>query len=184
MKSLTVGCTSALVGLVIGVVLGLGASSLLGRAESSSASVTPVVSTARGDMTIIVSARYLNTQLQQLVKQTGLAKQATLTLVAPNIAQMTVAIDTRLMGQAVTGNVSARMRVAVQSGRVVLTIEKVDASNINIPQTLFTPILDQVRTQAEDQINRIIQHELQGTGLRLTSIRIAPDEVTLDLTAQ
>ncbi|MCX7837962.1 MAG: DUF2993 domain-containing protein [Anaerolineae bacterium] len=183
MKNLTVGCTSALVGFVIGVVLGLGASSLLGRTESS-APITPVMSTSRNDMTIIVSASYLNTQLQQLVKQTGLAKQAALTLTAPNIAQINVTIETRMMGQTVTGNVSARMRVAVQSGRVVLTIEKVDTGNVNIPQTLFAPILDQVRTQAEDQINRIIQHELQGTGLRLANVRIAPNEVTLDLTAQ
>lgn len=45
MKSLAVGCTSALVGLVIGIVLAFGAWSLLARAEPSPSS-TPIVSTS------------------------------------------------------------------------------------------------------------------------------------------
>lgn len=183
MKSLAVGCTSALVGLVIGIVLAFGAWSLLGRAESPTP-VAPIVSTARGDVTIIVSAKYLNTQLQQLVKQTGVATQATLTLVAPNSAQINATIETRILGQVISGSAVARVRVAVQNSRVVLTIEKVDVSGIGISQSLVTPIVEQVRAQVEDQINKTIQRELQGTGLRLTNIRIAPNEIAVDLTAQ
>lgn len=183
MKSLAVGCTSALVGLVIGIVLAFGAWSLWLRVESS-APTTPIVSTAHSDVTITVSAKYLNTQLQQLVKQTSVAKQATLTLVAPNSAQINTTIETRILGQAISGSAVARVRVAVQNNRVVLTIEKVDVSGIGISQSLVTPIVEQVRAQVEDQINKTIQRELQGTGLRLTNIRIAPNEIAIDLTAQ
>jgi hypothetical protein len=181
MKSLLIGCTSALVGLVIGIGLAFVAWTLLARAESS-APTTPVVGTARGDVTISVSAKYLNTQLQQLVKQTGLAQQATLTLVAPNIAQISATIETRILGQAISGSAVARVRVTVQNSRVVLTVEKVDVSGVGISQSFITPIVEQARVQIEDQINKMIQRELQGTGLRLSNIRIAPNEIAIDLT--
>lgn len=183
MKSLAVGCTSALVGLVIGIVLALGAWSLFARTESSVPTV-PSADTTRGDVTILVSAKYLNTQLQQLIKPTGLAKQATLTLVAPNLAQINVAIETRILGQTISGNATARVRVAVQHSRVVLAVEKVDVSGVGMSPALVTPIIEQVRAQVEDQINKTIQRELQGTGLRLTNIRITPNEIAIDLTAQ
>lgn len=183
MKEVTVGCVSAILGLGVGIVLAFGTWSLLARAESPPSS-TPIVSTARGDVTIIVSAKYLNTQLQQLVKQTGVAKQATLTLVAPNIAQINTTIETRILGQTISVNTTVRVRVTVQNSRVVLTVEKVDVSGVGISQSLVTPIVEQVRAQVEDQINKTIQRELQGTGLRLTNIRIAPNEIAIDLTAQ
>ncbi|MBM3128341.1 MAG: hypothetical protein FJ009_06855 [Chloroflexi bacterium] len=183
MKDLALGCLGAILGLVVGIALTFGVMSLLPKTEPAE-KVASVVGASRGDVTITVSAKYLNAQLQQIAKQSGLAKQATLTLVAPNIVQVVVAVDTKILGQTMAGNATARMRVAVQNGRVALAVEKVDVSGIGVSQSLVTPIVEQVRAQAEDQINRALQRELQGTGLRLSNLRVAPNEIAADLTAQ
>ncbi|MCI0477848.1 MAG: DUF2993 domain-containing protein [Anaerolineales bacterium] len=182
MKDLAIGCLGAILGLVVGIALTFGAMSLLPKTDSSE-KVASVISGSRGDVTITVSAKYLNAQLQQLTKQTGLAKQATLTLVAPNIVQVVVAVDTKILGQTISGNAIARLRVSVQNGRVALAVEKIDVSGIGVSQSLVAPMVEQVRTQAEDQINKMIQRELQGTGLRLSNVRVAPNEIAVDLVA-
>jgi hypothetical protein len=183
MKDLALGCLGAILGLVVGIALTFGVMSLLPKTDSAE-KVAAVVGASRGDVTITVSAKYLNAQLQQIVKQTGAAKQATLTLVAPNLAQINAVIETKILGQAVAGSVLARLRVSVQSGCVALAVEKIDVSGIGISPTLVAPLVEQVRAQAEEQINKVIQRELQGTGLRLSNIRVAPGEVAVDLTAQ
>jgi hypothetical protein len=43
---------------------------------------------------------------------------------------------------------------------------------------------EQLRAQAEDQINKMIQRELQGTGLRLVNLRMTPSEIAADLAGQ
>ena len=183
MKSIGIGCTGAILGLVVGIVLTFGVMSLLPK-ENSPAASEPIPSTSRADVTITVSASYLNAQLQQVVKQTGLAKQGTLTLVAPNILQIVVAVDTKILGQTISGNATVRMRVLVQNGRVLFAVEKLDVSGIGISQALVSPAIEQLRAQAEDQINKMIQHELQGTGLRLSNIRVMPSEIAADLATQ
>lgn len=183
MKNLAIGCTSAILGLLIGVGLTWGALALVPKTESAE-KFAVAVSATRGDVTITVSAKYLNAQLQQIVQQTGWAKQATLTLSAPNLAQLNLALETKILGRTITGSAVARVRVAAQNGRVALTVEKVDVSGIGVSQSAVAPIVEQVRAQTEDQINRALQRELQGTGLRLSNIRITSSEIAMDLVSQ
>jgi len=183
MKSIAIGCTGAILGLVIGIVVAFGVMSFFPK-ESSLAANTPVPGAPRADATVAVTASYLNAQLQQVVKQTGLAKQATLTLAAPNIVQVAVAVDTKILGQTISGNATARMRVSTENARVLLAVEKLDVSGVGISQSLVSPMIEQLRAQAEDQINRMIQRELQGTGLRLSNIRVMSSEIAADLVGQ
>ena len=183
MKEIAIGCTSVILGLVVGIVLTFGVMALLPK-ESSPGMTAPLASTVRADVAVTVSANYLKAQLQQVVKQTGLAKPATLTLAAPNIVQVAVAVDTKILGQTISGNATARMRVSVQNARVLLAVEKLDVSGVGISQALVSPTIEQLRAQAEDQINRMIQRELQGTGLRLSNIRVIPSDIAADLVGQ
>jgi len=183
MKTLAVGCLGAIVGLVLGILLTFGAWSLWTRTNPSPQSA-PILDASRGDVTLTISANYLNARLQHIVKQTGLVKQATLTLLAPDIAQINATMDAKILGQTISGSALARVRIAVQNGRVLLTIEKVDVSGIGISQSFVTPVIEQLRAQMEDQINKVIQRELQGMGLRLVNIQVMPNRVTVDLTAQ
>ncbi len=183
MKEIAIGCIGAILGLVVGIVLTFGALSLLPKTDPAE-KVASAVGASRADAMVTVSASYLNAQLQQIVKQTGLAKQATLTLVAPNIAQVVVAVDTKILGQTIAGNATARLRVSAQNGRVLLAIEKLDVSGIGVSQSLVSPMVEQLRAQAEDQVNKMIQRELQGTGLRLSNIRVTPSEIAAELAAQ
>jgi len=95
-----------------------------------------------------------------------------------------VAVDTKILGQTISGNATARMRVSVQNARVLLAVEKLDVSGVGISQSLVSPTIEQLRAQAEDQINRMIQRELQGTGLRLSNIRVIPSDIAADLVGQ
>jgi len=183
MRDIAIGCVSAILGLVVGVALTFGAMSLEPKTDSAE-KVASIAGSWRSDVTVTVTASYLNAQLQQVVKQTGLAKPATLTLVAPNIVQIVVAVDTKILGQTISGNATARMRVSVQNGRALPAIEKLDVSGIGISQSHVSPTIEQLRAQAEDQINRMIQRELQGTGLRLSNIRVTPSEIAADLATQ
>jgi len=72
MKEIAIGCTSVILGLVVGIVLTFGVMALLPK-ESSPGMTAPLASTARADVAVTVSANYLNAQLQRVVKQTGLA---------------------------------------------------------------------------------------------------------------
>lgn len=182
MKEVAVGCVSAILGLGIGIVLMFGAMTFLPKADAPAAEkVATVVSGSRGDVTITVSAKYLNAQLQQIAKQTGLAKQVTLTLIAPNIIQVVIVVDTKILGQTFSGSATARLRVSVQNSRVALAVEKIDVSGIGVSQSLVASTVEQIRVQAEEQINRALQRELQGTGLRLSNIRITTSEIIVDL---
>jgi hypothetical protein len=181
-KDITIGCAGTILGLVVGIILAFGVMSLLPK-ENMVSTTASALSALRGDVMVTVSANYLNTQLQQSVKQTGLAKQAMLTLVAPNIVQVAIAVDTKVLGQTISGNATARMRLSVQNGRALIAIEKIDVSGIGISQSLVSPAIEQLRAQAEDQINRMIQRELQGTGLRLSNIRVTPSEIAVDLSS-
>lgn len=180
MKDLALGCFGAILGLVVGIILTFGAMSLLPKTDSSE-KVASVIGGSRGDVTITVSAKYLNAQLQLLAKQTGLAKQATLTLVAPNLAQINAAIETKILGQTLSANATARLRVSAQNGRVALAVEKIDVSGVGVSQALVASTVEQFRAQAEEQINRALQRELQGTGLRLSNLRVTSSEIIADL---
>jgi hypothetical protein len=182
-KDIAIGCASAILGLVVGVVLTFGVMSLVPKPDSAEKAAA-IGGSSRSDVVVTVTASYLNAQLQQVIKQTGLVKQATLTLVAPNIVQVAVVVDTKILGQTISGNATARMRVAVQNARILLTVEKLDLSGIGISQSLVSPIIEQLRAQVEDQINKMIQRELQGTGLRLSNVRVTPSEIAVDLATQ
>ncbi len=182
MKTLTLGCVGAMAGLVLGILLTLGASSLW--TPTHVAQAMPIANVTRGDVTITISAKYLDAQLQHIVKQTNLAKQATVTLVAPDRARVQATLDTNILGRTLSANTTIEVRLAVHNGRVALSVERIDVSGVGVARVLVTPLVNQWRAQAENHINTALQRELQRTGLRLTGLRITPSELVIELTMQ
>ncbi len=183
MRQVAVGCVSAIIGLIVGVILMLGATQVLSKTDTPNIPA-PIPSSSRTDVSITPSAAFVNSQLSQAVRQSGLAKQATIALDAPNVVQVTATIETSILGQRVSVNATARMRVSVKGGRILLAVEKVDTGNTLIPQSLIAPTVENLRVQAENQINLLVQRSLQGTSLRVTNVRITPNDVTVDLVSQ
>ena len=69
MKQLGIGCLGGVIGLVAGLALAFAAAQLMpGNALPTA---TPPASTA--DVTITANAAFINSQLQQAVRQSGLA---------------------------------------------------------------------------------------------------------------
>jgi hypothetical protein len=179
-KNILVGCAAAILGLSIGVALTIGFFSMGTR----QAIETPIPAPSQRDVTITASAAFLNTQIQQAAKQTNMLKQTAVTLDVPNIIKVATVVDVTILGQRINTNATATMRVSVKNNRIALAIDKVDTGNALVPQSMLNSTIESVRAQAENQINTLVQRGLQGTGLKLSNVRITPGEMVIDLSAQ
>ncbi len=177
MRSFAIGCVCAIVGLVIGVALAAGVFSFSNRAAAQIPTPIPNASA----VSVTASATYLDSVVQQAARQSGMLRNATVTLESPNIVKVAATVDVTVLGQRVNANATATMRVSVKNNRIALVIEKIDAGTLPVPQSLITSNLESLRAQAENQINTLVQRSLQGTNLRLSNIRITPAELIVDL---
>jgi hypothetical protein len=173
MKTPVIGCTGALIGLVVGILLTFAVNLF----TPIGARVAPLDS-SQADVTITASAAFVNSQLPAFVKQTGLVKQATLNFMPPNLARIAATTDVSLFGQRIAINAMVTMQMRVENGRVVLTIDQVQAGGLNVPQSFANGFAENYRAQAEEQINRALTRALPGMSLRLISIATAQDEIT------
>ncbi|MDE3089928.1 MAG: hypothetical protein KGJ80_11160 [Chloroflexota bacterium] len=181
MKSLFFGCLSAGLGLIVGIVLALAATQFF---QANSPQEIPPPPESQAEVSVTASASFINSQMQQAVRQSGLARQATITLAAPNVIRTRTLVDLTIAGQSISVNVTAAMSVTVQKGRITLTVDKVDAGGIAVPQSAIGSTVEKMRALAEDQINRMVQRALQGTALRVSNVRVTPMDLTVDLVSQ
>ncbi len=184
MRSFGIGCVSILLGMFVGAALALLAVQFTGGGSSGTVAAQQPATTDQADISVSASAAYAGTQIQAAIRQTGLAKQATISLAAPNLVKVTTPVSINLLGQQVQVNATVSMRVTVQNGRVLLKIDNVDANGLNVPSELIGSYMETFRAQGEDQLNKLIQRGLQGTGLRITNVRVAADAITVDLSSR
>lgn len=178
MKSLTIGCIGAILGLLAGVALMTFGSGLFSKPPAPPAA--PITSTPP-DLAITASAPFIATQLQQTLRQNNLAKNATATFAAPNLVRIGATQDISVLGFSMAVNATVTMRVTVQSGRIVLKTESVNTGSLPIPQSTLDATIEPMRLQAEEQMNRAAQSALRGTSLRVTNIRMTETDVTVEL---
>lgn len=178
MKSVGMGCIGIGLGVIVGIVLAFGANALFAGRTPNIA--VPTLLPGQPDLTVTTSAAYLNAQAQPLARATGLARQVTLSFSAPNLCRAVVVSD---LGTALTLNATITMRVAVQNGRITLTVQDTQVSGTSIAQVVVAQQVEKIRAQAEEQINRQLQRALQGTGMRLVGVTFTPSEVTLQFKA-
>ncbi len=183
MKQIAIGCVSLALGLIVGIILTFAAMTLMTR-QNVSAVTAPTPLATRSDVSITANATFINSQIQQTVRQSGLLKQASVTLDSPNIIKINAAVDTTILGQRITANPTAIMRVTVKSNRIVLNVEKIDTGNAAVPASVMSGTTETLRAQAEDVINRQITRALQGTSMKLVNVRMTPNEMTMDLVSQ
>lgn len=181
MKNVIIGLAGALLGLCLGIILAIGFFSV----GVSSLIETPIPASPASEqfVTVTASEAYLNAQFQQVARQTNMLKNASVALDVPNIIRATTTVDVTVLGQRVNTNATVTMRVAVKSNRIVLTVEKIDAGAVPVPQVTVNNAIENLRAQGENQINNLIQRGLQGTGLRLANVRVTPSAMIVDLTS-
>ncbi len=176
MKEIAIGCVSAILGLMLGAALGFGVSRLVPSASAPTIPA-PIAAPGQADVSVVLSAAFLNAQMQQVAKPSGI-KSLSITLAAPNVMQAVAVVETSVLGQKISVNVRARTRVTVQSGRIRLTVEQVETSGVSVPSSLVNSTVETLRVQAETQVNLLVQRALQGTSLRVTGVVITPNDVT------
>jgi hypothetical protein len=182
MKNWTIGCFAVLGGFFIGVLLTLGFWGFSNRVVN--ATPDPGLPLAPSDVTITASTAFLNAQFQQAARQSNILKQSSITLQAPNIIKTMTVVDVTLLGQRITANATITMRVTVRNNRILLAVEKIETGNLPVPQSSANTAIENLRAQAENQINALVQRGLQGTGLRVQNVRMNANEMIVDLTAQ
>ena len=179
-RNVLIGCFGMILGLCVGAGLTFGYFSIGTRQVIE----TPIPVPSDKVVTITTSAAYINTQVQQVAKQTNMLKQTTATLDVPNLIKVATVVDVTILGQRINTNATVMMRVAVKSNKVALSIDKIETGNVLVPQSLLNSTVENIRAQAETQINALVQRGLQGTGLKLVNIRMTPGEMNIDLSAQ
>jgi hypothetical protein len=177
------GCIGAVLGVVIGAVVAFGIVQFV-ASSNAEPTLVPVFPAGQSDVSITASAAYINSEFQQSIKQSGLAKQATITLISPNVIQVAAPVDASVFGFPISVNATVTLRVLVQRGRVVLAIEKLDAGGIAVAPSALGTDVEKMRASAEDQINRLAQRALQGSNLHVTNVRITSEGLTIDLMSQ
>ncbi|MCL4395545.1 MAG: hypothetical protein M1482_12220 [Chloroflexi bacterium] len=180
MKQFAAGCLLTLLGLIAGLVIAFAAFTLLPSSRPEPA----VTAVGQPDVTISFSAHYVGAQAQQAVKQSGLASSATTTLAAPDLIRISAPVDASSFGLPLTVDATITLRVGVQQGRVVLTVAGAGAGGIPVTQDTFGPVLERLRSSAEQEINAEVQSGLKGTGLAVGDIRVTSVEMTVDLVTQ
>lgn len=180
MKSLAIGCFGAFIGLIAGAAIVLIGS----RAIYAFAPSNPAQSNIHPDLSITASASFLESQIQQSLRANNLGKDATVTFATPNLVRVEANTQSSVLGLALNANLKVVMSVTVASSRLRLKIESVSAGNLPAPQAVSDVVVERLRAQAEDQMNREIQNVLRGTNLHLANIRISENDVTLELIGQ
>ncbi len=183
MRSFGFGCIGTALGLILGAMLAFGSLQVTGATQAQS-TVTPTPVVSQPDVTVTVSAAFLNSQLRQAARQIGMPQPTSLTLASPNLMQVTTSVDVSILGIPATVDANVSTRVSVQRGRIVLTVDKVSSGGIDIPQSLLGADVEKMRATAENQVNRLVQVALQGTGLHVTNVRMTPDAMSIDLSSQ
>ncbi len=182
MKGLGFGCLGAVIGLVVGIILAVAAAELMGSGSAQPAAVPPPAS--QSAVSITASAAFMNSQLQQAVRTSGLGNQPSITLASPNLVQVSGNVAVSILGIPLTADATVSMRVTVQRGRILLTVDRIDAGGIMVPQSAIGPEVEKTRAAVEDEINALVQRALQGTSLRVSNIRVTPNDMSIDLDNQ
>jgi hypothetical protein len=181
MKDFALGCISVLIGMFLGAAIVLVSIPLLNAGGIQPTPAPDTLLPDRPAVSVTASAAFMNSQMQPVLRQSGLASQATITFAAPNLIRFAAPMRITLLGQPIQVNAMVTMSIVVKSGRTVLTVEQVEANGLTVPREVVPAAIETMRAQSEDQVNRLIQRSLQGTGLRVINIRISPDAVIVDL---
>lgn len=174
----------AVLGAIAGFIAGIAITILGQNLFSKPLPVTALPPSTHPDLSITASATFVSSQLQPAMRQSGIAKNATVTFAVPNLVRVAAAQEVNVLGFTVTLNVTATLRVLLQNGRIVLKTESIDSGRLLIPQAPLDATVEQLRAQAEDQLNRVVQSALRGTNLHVSAIRMTESEMTVELSGR
>ncbi len=185
MKNSVLGCCGVILGIALGAVVMV---FVLSFVNVNAFAREPVAQEQllpnRPDVTITASNTFINPQLEQAIVKSGLAKQAHVSLVAPNIIRVESPVNVSFLGQLMTVDATVQMAVGVQGGRITLTTDKVEANGFGLSPSVLGQDFERQRKATEDEINREVQRSLEGTRLVVFDVRVAPEGLSVDLKMQ
>lgn len=131
------------------------------------------------DMTITLSERFMNQQLQAGMPSNGDVRDVSLDLHTGNRADVNSSITVSFFGSNIDLRPRAALFLSVQNGRVTITVGQIDVGGFGIPSSLVESQAAQLRQTAEQQLNQQLTQFTATTGLKLQSAATSEDSVTL-----
>ncbi len=127
------------------------------------------------DMTVTLSERFLNKMVAEGMPKGGDVSNAQIDLHQGNRADVTAAVKTGF----VTLTPKAAVTFAVQNGRIVIEVQRVDVGGFGVPNSLIEPQIAQLKQTAERELNQKLAELEKTTGLTLQSLSTTENSMTL-----
>ncbi len=128
------------------------------------------------DMSVTLSERFLNKQIIKGIPNTGEISNAQLDLHAGDLADVTATVQ---VNRLLTVQPKISVKLAVQNGRIVIEVQRVDVGGIGIPDSLIQAQVAQLKQTAEEELNKQFAELEKSTGLKLHSLSTTENSLTL-----
>jgi uncharacterized protein YpmS len=175
----SLGC---LTGLFLGIVLAVTA--LAGYAFLNSSNSPPFSTNASAtntDLTVTITENYLSDQLGEVLAARGLkASDLSVTLHAPNRADVTMTTTLTFLGQALQVRPRASFRIRITNGNLALDLDQVNLGGLAIPQEIVNQQMDPFKRYV-DQLDAELNRSLAASGLHVVGVQATEGALTVQL---
>lgn len=134
--------------------------------------------TQPSDLTITLSERLLNQQVNRGLATGADVRDVTIDLHSGNRADFSASLDVVVFTR-ITVRPRASVLLTLQNGRVALTVQQVDIAGIGIPSNLIESQISNLRTNGENLLNQQLALISANSGLILRSVSTTETDLTL-----
>lgn len=134
--------------------------------------------TLPSDLTIALSERFLNQQVNRGLSTSADVRDVTIDLHSGNRADFSASLDVVLLTR-ITVRPRASVLLTLQNGRVALAVQQVDIAGIGIPSNLIESQISNLRTTGENLLNQQLALISANAGLTLRSVSTTETDLTL-----
>jgi hypothetical protein len=127
------------------------------------------------DMTVTLSERYMNLQMTKSMTNSA-ESNPQIDLHANNLADVSSTVRAGFL----TVRPKASVSFAVQNGRVVISVLRVDVGGFGVPSSLIEPQINSLKQNAETELNKQFANLQTTSGLKLQSLSTTENSLTLN----
>lgn len=131
------------------------------------------------DLTITLSERYLNKQISKGLPQGGSISDVVVDVRAGGNALVTA---TTRVNNFLTLRPQVTIQAGQQNGRIVITVLQVNAGGFNVPSSMIEPQIAQLKTDAENALNRALVDPQNAAGMTLREVSTTDNSFTVVFT--
>ena len=136
----------------------------------------PSQATDNADMTVTLSERYMNKNIARGLAQGGQVQSAQLDIQSNAVVVIDAVVQVnpqlRLSPRVTT-------QLTVENGRIVVNVQKVDVGGFGVPSNLIEPQINQMKQNAETNLNTQLANFTASSGLKLQALSTTENSLSL-----